>query len=601
VGVSGGTSVKSGLAGLPDRLSLRLLAPLALALGLVSAVASIVVYDRSGYSHTMLWLWLVGLVVLVAFFASRSRSFPRIELLDVVSPGILVAVLSPLYLLALYRWPVQVGSDEVAIMDVSRSYASLPDVDPFGVSFYLSRPTLLFIGWGKLGNLLGGIDLYHMRLLHALCGLLVVAASYALLRQVLPRRWALFATLLVGTSHAFFMISRLAMREDTALLAEVVAFALLLWGLRMNHELATFLGGIAAGLGFYVYSPSRIAFPLWILFLVGLALVFRSRFPLRKLLVFGSIAVAGCALMAAPITIAESKLPADAFQPNKETFLIYDHGREVQRGWVFEDTQWDGYKRNVKWGLTTFNNNIQDHGWIYPNAGHGFLDPLSGILLWIGAGVVGVGLWRRRDDEGAFLMLGSFIALWLSFALLINKAPNYTRLLITLPFVAYLVTQAVRWLAGRWRPVRYGPATVVGAVLAAVVVLNLAIAWDFIQRGRESGDPIGNTGRYVQSHQDVPGEQFYISTPAVPSGGLSYYSFGAPEERLQLFTRDQTQVKTAIDPTQLTSFSATPPFALFMRRGVWIPAAASLAEKFPKGRLRNVVPDGTHVVFEVPS
>ncbi len=39
--------------------------------------------------------------------------------------------------------------------------------------------------------------------------------------------------------------------------------------------------------------------------------------------------------------------------------------------------------------------------------------------------------------------------LWLSFAFLINKAPNYTRLLITLPFVAYFVAVATRFLAGR--------------------------------------------------------------------------------------------------------------------------------------------------------
>ncbi len=593
--------MRSGLAGLSASLSPRLLQRIGLGLGLVIGAASIVVYDRSGYSHGMLWLWLVGLLTLAAVFASKSRGFPRIELLDVVAPGLLLVALSPLYLLELYRWPVQVGSDEVAIMDISKRYSTLSGVDPFGVSIYLSRPALLFIGWGKLGRLIGGVDLYHMRLLHALCGLLVVAVSYALLRQVLPRRWALFATLLVGTSHAFFMISRLAMRENTSVLTEVVAFALLLWGLRNDDQLATFLGGIAAGLGFYVYSPSRIAFPLWLLFLVGLALVFRARFPLRKLALLGSIAIAGVVLMAGPIMLAERRIPVADHHPNKETFLIYNEGREVQRAWVFKDTQWGGYETNVKWGLTTFNNSIEDHGWIYPNHGHGFLDPLSGILLWLGVGVVGVGLWRRRDDEGAFLMLGGFIALWLSFALLINKAPNYTRLLITVPFVAYLVTQAVRWLAGRWRSVRYGQAAVVGAVVAGIVVWNLAIGWDFVQHGRKFGEPIGSTGRYVQSHQNIPGQQFYIASPSFTSKDLSYYDFGSREERLQLFTRDQTQVKSAIEPTQLTSFIASPPFALFMRRGVWASAAASLAERYPRGRLRNIVPDGTHVVFEVSS
>ena len=66
------------------------------------------------------------------------------------------------------------------------------------MSFYLNRPALLFIGWGKLGELLGGFDLFHMRLLHALFGLLTIAAVYVLMRQLLPRGWAIFATCIFG-------------------------------------------------------------------------------------------------------------------------------------------------------------------------------------------------------------------------------------------------------------------------------------------------------------------------------------------------------------------------------------------------------------------
>ena len=88
--------------------------------------------------------------------------------------------------------------------------------------------------------------------------------SYALFRLMLPRTWAAFATILVGASHSMFMLSRLAMRENTALLAVVLSFTLLLWGLQKKHELATFLGGVVAGLGFYVYFPGRVALPIWV-------------------------------------------------------------------------------------------------------------------------------------------------------------------------------------------------------------------------------------------------------------------------------------------------------------------------------------------------
>ena len=57
----------------------------------------------------------------------------------------------------------------------------------------------------------------------------------------------------------------------------------------------------------------------------------------------------------------------------------------------------------------------------------------------------------------------------------------------------------------------------------------------------------------------------------------------------------------AVDPNSLATFEAPAPFALFMRRGVWDAASTQLAEKYPRGRLRNVMPDGSRVVFEVPA
>lgn len=599
MGVIGANTAREAIGGLRRRSLSRFLAPAGLGIGLALGVAALIRYDVSGYGRGMLVLWLSGLAVLTLYFWSRSRSLPRIARLDLVIPGGLALLFSPLYLLAPYRWPVQVSSDEVTVMSVSQDYASRADVDLFGLSNYWARPAMLFVAWGKLGNLLGGVDLYHMRLLEAGFGLIGIALSYALFRQLVPRVWAICAACLLGFSHSYLMISRLAMRENTAVLAEVAALALLLWGLRRDNELATFLGGVVAGLGFYVYYPSRATFPIWVVFLVALAIFYRHRFPLRNLLRLGAVGVAGFVLMAGPIQIAEKKAPPGVTKPQRETLMIYPEGRLVQQQWVFARTPWDGYVANVKYGLGTFNSKVVDHAWIYQNPGHGFVDPLTGLLLWLGVGVVGIQLVRRRAGPEALLLLGSFIILWLSFAFVVNKAPNYTRLLVTLPFVAYLVTEALRWLAGRWRPLSRAPTSIVVVLVGAVAVWNLVIAWDFIQQGRKSGDPIGSTGRYVQSHRDIPGQQFYVASPNVTSGDVSYFTYGTAADRLRIFARDQRQVASDIDPSQLSSFNANPPFALFMRRGVWSTSGTSLAVKYPHGRLRNVLPAGTHVVFEV--
>jgi hypothetical protein len=601
VGVIGQDSAQSLWLGLRNR-PVEELRPLAgIAIGLLLGLIALVVYMAEGYSRGMLLVWLAALVVLSVAFGFRSRAWPRIALAEVGIAGGLVALVSPLYLVALSRWPVQVSSDEIAIMDVSNRYASDPGVDPFGVSWYLTRPAGLFVFWGDLGNLIGGIDLFHMRLLHALVGLLTVGVSYALFRLMLPRTWAAFATVLVGASHAMFMISRLAMRENTALLAVVLSFTLLLWGLQKRHELATFLGGFVAGLGFYVYFPGRVALPIWIAFLLGLALLYKRQFPRRLLLSLGAIAVAGALLAATPIIYAESQVTSLERAGQRDSLFFYDDAREEQQRWVFEDNQWDAYKENVRFGLGTFNNNVVDHGWIYPNYGHGFVDPLTGILLWLGVGLVGVALIRRRrEDEGALLMLGGFLVLWLSFAFVVNKAPNYTRLLVTLPFVAFLVTEAVRWLAGRWSSTRRAPAVIVGGFLSAIVVWNLVIAWDYVQDGRREGDPIGTTGRYVEAREEEPGLTFYVAT----SNAQPYYVWGddtASMHRVQYFLDDRTRLGALIDPAALRNFNAPAPFSLLMRREVWQTAATELADRYPRGHVRNLTPDGARVVLEVPS
>jgi len=577
------------------------------AIGAGGGLASLVLYGVSGYSRSMLLLWLAGLVGLSFFFWSRSRALPRIAVGDLLLPVGVALAFSPLYLLALYSWPVQVSSDEVTIIGIAKGYAHPHGVDPFGVSTYLSRPTLLFIGWGKLGELFGGFDLYHMRLLHAVFGLLTIVASYALLRQLLPRWWAVFATCVLGASHAFLMISRLAMRENTAVLVEVVGLALLLWGVRNEHALATFWGGVVAGFGFYVYFPARVTLPIWLVFLLALGLFSRHRFPIRRLLVLGSIAAAGFVLMAAPIMIAESHIPpsrsgpSDA-DPTRSTLMIYSDAREKERQWVHASSRAEGVRKNIRWGLTAFNNKVADEGFIYWNRGHGFVDPLTGILLWLGVGIVGVRLLRRRADEGALLAVTGFLVLWLSFAFVVNKAPNYTRLLVTLPFVAYLVAEAVRWLAGRWRLTHGVPAVLTAGALAALVAWNLAIAWDFVQAGRRSGEGIGSTGRYVAAHAGIPGEKFYISS--TENGPWAYYSYGGASswlDRLRLFARDDGQVQEPLDPERLAEFEAHPPFALFVRREAWELAAKQLADRYPSGRIRNITADGTRIVLEVPA
>ena len=154
------------------------------------------------------------------------------------------------------------------------------------------------------------------------------------------------------------------------------------------------------------------------MFLAALGVIGRRRFPARRILTSGAIAVAGFVLVATPIMIAESHIPRSSgipsdYDPQHSTYMIYPEARERERQWVYASSIAEGLKTNIRWGLGAFNNTVTDNGNIYVNPGHGFVDPLTGILLWLGIGLIVVRLVRRELDEGELLAVAGFVSLWL--------------------------------------------------------------------------------------------------------------------------------------------------------------------------------------------
>jgi hypothetical protein len=178
-------------------------------------------------------------------------------------------------------------------------------------------------------------------------------------------------------------------------------------------------------------------------------------------------------------------------------------------------------------------------------------------------------------------------------------------MLVILPFVAFLVTEAIRVLAGAaWlvampRLARAAPALAAAAALLAIGTWNGFIGWDFIHTGQSRGDDIGGTGRFVQSHSHIPGERFYISAD---QRSLEYYAWGTPEiwkQRLQMFTRDDGQVGGVIDPRVLPRFDVEPPFVIFMRSELWNRVKQQFEQRYPNLGVHQITPDGLHLAVGV--
>jgi 4-amino-4-deoxy-L-arabinose transferase-like glycosyltransferase len=566
-------------------------------------VASIAIYAGDGFGATVGLLWLFGLVL---SGAALYQPIERPAAIDVVVPLLLVLAFAPLYVIRIASLPVQVNSDEVAIMSWAKQYAKAPHPDLFGLSWYFGHPVALGVVWGKLGNLLGGVTLDHMRLLHALMGLLTIGLAYAFFRQLLSIPWAVVASALLGLNHAFLMISRMAMRENTPVLVAVAALALLLYGLRGSNRFATYCGGALAGLGWYVHFPGRMVFPLWVIFLFVLALAFRGSDGLRRIGGLGAIAIAGFVVVALPYVVAYAQAPAELTHHQREALLLTRDGRVLQEHWVFAHSTGEGIRKNIVNGLTAFNSDHVDEAFIYPNWGHGIVDPLTGALLWLGAATVLVRAVFRRGKPWNLFPVIAFLVLWIEFAFLVGQAPDYPRMLIVLPFVGYLVTEAIRVLAGLasqvslHRVARVAPVAVAVSALLAIGAWNGFIGWDFIRNGQSYGDDIGGTGRFIQSHNRIPGERFYISAD---QDSLTYYVWGTPDiwkQRLQMFTRHDGQVGGVIKPSNLAQFDVEPPFVIFMRGGLWDRVRNGFERRYGHVGVHQITPDGLHLAVAVP-
>ena len=214
---------------------------------------------------------------------------------------------------------------------------------------------------------------------------------------------------------------------------------------------------------------------------------------------------------------------------------------------------------------------------------------------------------RRRGPPWTLLPLVSFLTLYLLYAFVIGQAPDYSRMLIILPFVAYLVAEAARaaaalaarLLAQRWR-FRLAPVIPLAAVLVlGIGIWNGFIGWDYIHKGQVTGDDIGGTGRYVTRHSNNPAEHFYL---AADQQQWKYFIWGWPsmwEERLRMFAADDAQVGGVIPPTTVGQFSAAPPFVVFMRADLWSSQQQAFLQRYPQARMDRITPDGRLIAVNV--
>jgi 4-amino-4-deoxy-L-arabinose transferase-like glycosyltransferase len=563
--------------------------------GSIFATVALTGYWRIGFRSWQVATWLIGLgLMAVALFRLSPKHSRQLGWKDMALSGLLIVIFVPLYTLGSHTFPAQMNTDEVVVMTVARDMLRQPVTDIFGPSQYFGFPTFIFWLFAQLCQLTGDVTLANMRFWHGISGASIGVLAYWLFRELLPRRWALVATIVVAVNHSLFFISRSAMRDNTALLFEEIALLALVYGWRKRNLGWSFVGGLAAGLTFYTYYPSRITFVVWLTFVVVYLLlhVFRGWRQWGQLVVAG---VAGLVLGIAPLMLASHLRPANNEYAESQ-FLWTAEGRQLQQKWVNATDEMSGVKTNIRQGLWAFNQPYADQAYIYPHYGYGFVDKVTGVLLWLGVLTVLLQTaWRRRLHLRDALMLCGFLSIWLSLALVFTKAPNYTRMLVVLPFVGFLVARGIsisddigRKLKDKWQLLPWGTAVV---TLILIVQGNAAIAYDYHNDGKQDNTAFAPTMRLIEEHQKEPGVTWYLA----PRHATSYFYWGdastwrywigfflGPDQKLEVLTPQQLSQKK-FDQTLTTSY-------LLTNREVWdeMEKTWTRLERPPK----NVTSDG---------
>ena len=589
--------------------------------GVVLGGAVSVVYAMRGFHRTMPYVLGVAIVVIALSLrgSTRTRTAPAISRADVLATALLLLVFVPLYTYRVYTTPWQVNTDEITLISISRILLHAPPGDLFGITNYFGCPAAAFLVFGLMGQLLGGIDLYHLRLAHGILGVASVVAAYVLFRQFMRPLVAVASALILGVNHSMVAYSRMAMWPNSTLLLEIVALIFLARGLQRQSLRSLFVSGIASGLAFYFYFPGRITIAICVFVLIAAWVLDRQRRGWQSLVKSLAVISLGWALVAPPVIIATAKNPALGLQYQREQLLIYPEGRKAAEYWTRTTSPRAAWMANIRNGLATFNSRTPDHGWLYPNPGNGFADPVTGILLWTGflVALIRVVRYRSRHSSeaagmreaivGDLIALTGFLALFLMLAFVVTKAPNYQRLLLILPFAAYLagtglwsILDALERQARRIsaRLDRLRPFAVTGiAVVALIGVLNLEAFRKFADLGQMMGHEVGSTGRFVEARKHEKGHAWVL---AADKDNL-YYFWGEPwwwQGWLGFFAGSGQTVKV-VPLSALESLPTPGRTTVFVSRAAWVRHARAFRSGHVVNSVTNVVPTGLLVAVEV--
>ena len=571
--------------------------------GLAALVSGSLVawYGWRGYQPFLVVLWLASWVMAtMAVWAWRAPRRPE-DLLDASERrvlGCLIGLGGVLYLAGVSRIPYLINWDEVSQAAVVRTLRS-PSANLFGVhpnfwglpvfEYWLSyRSTLLF-----------GDSVTDLRIPVALVGMLTLLPCYRLARCLFGKRTATVATLLLACSHVYVGWSRTRLQCNSSLLVGTTAFFLLMQGLTRACPVRLLWGGLVLAIGFYGYQPSRVFVLVWVVFLAAAWLL--KRLPTRQLRFASVMSLCGLVLGIAPMAVTMAREPALCFQ-RLQAISGWDLLHRLE-GTPQLAAQAAAFQENAVRNMLVFNSSMGDA--IHYHPAFGMLDPISGVLLWIGVALAW-SRWRRLGDVLAALGL---MVIWVVGGFLTDRAPAYGRLIALLPFLMLLCARGLEAVGSLvLLAYRRASSRLLWVPVALILGWNLAVVGGYMQDQRRASwyDPITSIGRYLLERPDGYANVFVLVSPADQQ--LFPWQWGASRWIVDVFTgaalgevpervKTVTSVEPVMDPAMLPPQR---PLTMFMTGGLWGLHRKEFLARYPSLQVRQLSPEPSIMAVTVP-
>ncbi|MCW8130229.1 MAG: glycosyltransferase family 39 protein [Planctomycetota bacterium] len=575
--------------------------------GVLLIAACLVVYQHYHFSFSVVCLWLGSLFAFFCVWGGlkiRLRDLSGLALRDWKHLAALVVLFSPAYVYATYAWPYQIATDELSFCGYIKMLMFDRNYDFFRVAGeYFCWPAGCFVFLGLMTQAIGESSLENIRMANGILGVVSICGVYALGRECFSRKYAWLWAALFGCSHSFLVISRMGLRDTIPVLLEIAAMLLLYRGIRRKNSALLFLAGVVAGLGVYNYFSARVIIVLcaaalaWDEWRAGAAALRSWRRRANDIFLRSVPLYVGFLVCASPMALSTYNAGAYGSKYAREQCILYPDARKLITEWHERHDTMAAIAENAVKGLTVFNNNEYDNSYAYVNLKHGFVDPLTGALLWVG---VGMACWARRRGVFRRTMLAGFLIIWLVVGILMTRNPAYCRFLVVIPFASYFALEGLRLLArkalrlSRAGFVRAGSWALCAAAVLGIGAWNARIVFNHYRQAVNDrpervtdivGNEVASSIRYVRACYERGYRNFLVITddrqPFQPYGGdfwVGWIKTQVPRNALVVLGRP-LELKT--EPIQL-NIPTAPACVVLMSGEVWRENEAALRRSYPE-------------------